>query len=283
MRRRPPPPAKPTIRTAILFAAFLVAVLGGYFIADAPVSAAQDDVSTTIAPEISEEGADAVESDPVRDELIREGAAVYSQICSSCHQPGGAGLPGQFPPLLDNPKVEDTEYVTDVINNGLSGEIVVAGETFDGVMPSFSTLGDADTEAVIAYLQNDLMAPAIDIDEFVAPAGPVAGTELPGLANIGQYIAYSLAAIVGGLVLAPRLFGVSDRLNSSWIDVWLKTLIIVLAVAIFTVFIPDWALKTTTVAKLDRIYQDVIGVGLWAGGMALVLGGLWWAHRESRI
>ncbi len=36
---------------------------------------------------------------------LREGAAVYTAICSSCHQPGGAGLSGQFPPLINNPNV----------------------------------------------------------------------------------------------------------------------------------------------------------------------------------
>jgi cytochrome c553 len=218
-------------------------------------------------------------SDESNDDLIRQGSGVYSGVCSSCHQPGGAGLGNQFPPLVDNPNVNDTEYVMSVIASGLSGEIMVAGETFNGVMPPLSTLSDDDTEAVIAYLQNNLEAPAADIDEFVLPGG----SEEPGSAGAGRYIGYAVAAAVAALFVAPRLLRVNDRMSSPWLDAFAKAIAIVAAVALFTIFIPDWALKTSTVANLDRIYQDIIGVGLWASGLALVLGGLWWAHRESRI
>ena len=63
----------------------------------------------------------------------------------------------------------------------------------------------------------------------------------------------------------------------------LLTAVIVLAVAFLTVVVPDWALKQGAVAKLSRIAQDVIGTGLWALGLVAVLGGLWYAHRESRV
>lgn len=228
------------------------------------------------------EESETVEVDQELLDELREGSAVYTSICSSCHQPGGAGLEGQFPPLRDNPQVDDTAYVTEVINNGRRGELVVNGVTYDSVMPAFSTLSDDETQAVIAYMQNDFEAPS---DENAAdlPTGPVAGTELPALTDATAIVAYLLAAAVAAMVLAPRLTSQHDRLDMPWLDAWLKTAVIVLGVIFFTMFVPDWALKTSAVAKLSRPAQDFIGVSLWSGGLALVLGALWYAHRESRI
>jgi len=228
---------------------------------------------------------DATEIDPAQaalDDQLREGAEVYSQICSSCHQPGGAGLPGQFPPLIDNPHVDDADYVADVIVNGRQGEIVVGDETYDGVMPSFSTLADDEVDAVIAYIQNDFAAPAAAIAEFES-SGPVAGTELPALTNLTAYVAYLLAALVAAMVLAPRLLSENSRLNTPWLDAWLKTGVIVVSVVFLTMFIPDWVLKTSAVSKLGPFAQDFIGSAVWGLGFTVVLGGLWYAHRESRI
>ena len=215
-------------------------------------------------------------------ELLQAGQQVYSQICSSCHQPGGAGLPGQFPPLLGNPNVDDSAYVAEVINNGRQGEIIVDGQTYNGVMPSFSTLSDDEVVAVTAYIQAGFVAPAAEA-AAAESTGPVAGTELPALTNMGAIIAYLLAAAVAALVLAPRLLSQNSRLAVPWLDAWLKTAVIVLAVAMLTIVIPDWALKQGAVSKLSRFAQDLIGTGLWSIGVAVILGGLWYAHRESRI
>lgn len=241
----------------------------------------QQVVGATEAP-IEEEAEEVDPAQAALDEQLREGAEVYSQVCSSCHQPGGAGLPGRFPPLIDNPNVDDAAYVADVIANGRQGEIVVNGEVYDGIMPSFSTLSEDETDAVIAYIQNDFAAPAAAIAEFESQV-PVAGTELPALTNLSAVVAFLLAAAVVAMVLAPRLLSENSRLNTPWLDAWLKTAVIVLSVIVLTVFVPDWALKTTAVSKLSRFAQDFIGSSLWAIGLAIVLGGLWYAHRESRI
>ena len=49
------------------------------------------------------------------------------------------------------------------------------------------------------------------------------------------------------------------------------------------VVVPSMVLQSETVARLDRPVQDVIGVGLWSGGLAVGLLGLWYTHRERRI
>jgi mono/diheme cytochrome c family protein len=216
------------------------------------------------------------------DDTLRQGAEVYSAVCSSCHQPGGAGLPGSFPPLIDNPNLDDAAYVEGVIRNGLSGEITVNGEVYDGVMPAQSTLGDADVTAVIAYIQSGFAAPAVPAAEVPA-SGPVAGTELPALANMGWIAALLIAVGAGALVLGPRVLATNDRREITWLDAWMKTAVIVVGSVAVTTIIPAKVLELDTVQELPRIGQDLITVGLWGGGVAVVLLALWFAHREQRV
>jgi len=277
------------LATAALLTALAVSATG-----PRPAAAQTDGTGTTVAdgtPTTAADGAGtgvttadsttADTMDPVLADQIVTGSEVYSQICSACHQPGGTGLPGQYPPLNGNPNVADAAYVTDVVTNGKQGPIEVLGETYNGVMPSFSTLSDDDIAAVIAYIQNGFQLPAGAAP--TAPTGPVAGTELPALANMGSLVAFLLAAAVGGLVLYPRLASQNSRLEVPWLDAWLKTAAIVAAVILLVVVIPDWALKTSAVSKLPRAGQDLIGLGLWGAGLGVVLGALWYAHKESRV
>lgn len=87
-------------------------------------------------------------------DLIAEGQQVYQAQCASCHQAGGEGVAGAFPPLANNPKSADSAYVTDVIQNGLSGEITVNGETFNGTMPPVN-LSSRQLEAVVAFVTSE--------------------------------------------------------------------------------------------------------------------------------
>ncbi|NQV06951.1 c-type cytochrome [bacterium] len=81
-----------------------------------------------------------------------DGKAVYDATCAACHQAGGIGVPGAFPPLADNPDAADGPYVESVIREGLSGPIEAPGGTFNGEMPAFGQLSDAEVAAVVAYL-----------------------------------------------------------------------------------------------------------------------------------
>lgn len=157
---------------------------------------------------------------------------------------------------------------------------MVDGVTYDGVMPSFSTLSDGDTAAVIAFMQNDFVAPAL---EAAIPLGPVAGTELPGLSNMTTLVAFGITAALVLMVLGPRILSENDRLDVPWLDAWLKTALIVSSVILLTVIIPDWAIRNSTVTSLSRFAQDLIGVSLWLLGMVVVAWSLWYAHRRSRV
>jgi mono/diheme cytochrome c family protein len=238
---------------------------------------------TTVAPDAATTDTTVDATSGANDELLIAGSEVYQSVCSGCHQPGGAGLAGQYPPLKDNPHVQDAEYVAGVIANGRSGQIQVLGNTYDGVMPAFSTLPDADVQAVIAYIQSGFVTPATAANPAPTDTGPVAGTQLPDLANMAMYLAFAIAVAGGAVALAPRIVDAHDRLDFPWLDAWLRTAIIVVAVIVFVVYIPSTVLKSETVAKLGTFGQDVIGVGLWGFGLALVLGALWFADREKRV
>lgn len=265
---------------ALLAASVLVALLLGPVVA---AGAAQDDPAGGAGGSAPVDTAEA-ETAPsgASDDTLILGAEVYASVCSSCHQPGGTGIVGQFPPLLDNPNVADTDYLRQVIANGRQGEIVVNGETYNGRMPAFSTLPDDEVDAVIAYVQSGFQAPS-NAPAAVVETGPVAGTELPGFANMTQLLAIAIAVGVVALVLAPRLTSAHSRLEMPWFDAWLKAGVIVIGFIVFTVFVPSWVLQTETVSGLDRMAQDIIGAGLWFGALAAGIWALWYANRERRI
>ena len=62
--------------------------------------------------------------------------ALYQTNCGACHQATGQGLTGAFPPLAGNQRViDDPDRVIENVLNGLTGELVVDGVTYNGVMP----------------------------------------------------------------------------------------------------------------------------------------------------
>lgn len=70
------------------------------------------------------------------EQLYDIGKGVYAQVCVSCHQPTGQGLPPAFPPLVGSEWVASEERMIRVILHGLQGPIKVKGADFNGVMPA---------------------------------------------------------------------------------------------------------------------------------------------------
>lgn len=82
-----------------------------------------------------------------------KGAALYSNVCASCHQEGGQGLPGVFPPLAGDPVViadDPTEHI-EIILNGLQGK-AIEGVSYPAPMPPFgSQLSNEEIAAIVNH------------------------------------------------------------------------------------------------------------------------------------
>ena len=86
-----------------------------------------------------------------------DGSKIFATQCTACHQPDGKGLPGHFPPLAGNHDLfRDRLLPVYVLLNGLSGPIAVEGNSYNGQMPSFAHLSDAEIAAVIRYVRDTL-------------------------------------------------------------------------------------------------------------------------------
>lgn len=85
------------------------------------------------------------------------GPEIYNGKCASCHSGDGKGVAGQFPPLANSDYISaDTEENKNrhikVVLDGLKGEIVVNGVTYNGVMqPWYDQLNDEEVAAVVNH------------------------------------------------------------------------------------------------------------------------------------
>jgi len=103
------------------------------------------------------------------------GEAVYAEHCTACHQSGGVGTPGLAPPLFNTlgtqlGSPDAVQYLSRLVVAGMVGRITVQGEPYNGAMPAFASLSDADLAAVLGYVIEDLNA-AVKPAGYVAPSG----------------------------------------------------------------------------------------------------------------
>ncbi len=92
-----------------------------------------------------------------------------------------------------------------------------------------------------------------------------------------------LILAVGAVVFGSRIVGVIDRRSVSWLDAWLRTAVIVVALIGLVALAPSFVLTWEPVSAMSRTTQEMIGAGVWTLGLTLGIAGLWWLHRGSRI
>ncbi|HEU0276669.1 MAG TPA: cytochrome c [Rhodanobacteraceae bacterium] len=68
-----------------------------------------------------------------------KGQQLFTANCSACHQTTGEGIPGAFPPLVNNPAVDaaDPTLHIETILHGAHGK-TIAGKTYSSQMPPFA-------------------------------------------------------------------------------------------------------------------------------------------------
>ncbi len=91
--------------------------------------------------------------------LKKLGERIYTN-CMACHQPSGEGTPKQFPPLNKSEWVvgdkASTARLARILLYGLSGEVNVRGQTYNGAMPAWGgQLKDYQIAAVLTYIRSN--------------------------------------------------------------------------------------------------------------------------------
>ncbi|WP_426429765.1 c-type cytochrome [Winogradskyella sp. HB-48] len=93
-------------------------------------------------------------SDPQLKASIERGKLVYEDLCITCHMGNGEGAPKVFPPLAQSDYLkENQEASIKGIKEGMSGEIVVNGITYNSVMAPLG-LSDEEVADVMNYINN---------------------------------------------------------------------------------------------------------------------------------
>lgn len=99
-----------------------------------------------------------------------EGAQLYADACAQCHGSDGRGIEGQAPPLALSPWVRDSDaWLVRIVLQGLTGRIVVNGETWNLNMPPHDdaeVFDDLRVAAILTFLRRSFG----HVDEPVSPA-----------------------------------------------------------------------------------------------------------------
>lgn len=85
----------------------------------------------------------------------KNGKALYEEHCSSCHKKNGKGMMRIYPPLLDSQWLQTDSTLIQLVLNGLKGEILVKGRTYNKEMPSFAHLDDEGIAAILSYIKKE--------------------------------------------------------------------------------------------------------------------------------
>lgn len=106
-----------------------------------------------------------------------DGKALYAAHCVACHQATGKGLPGVFPPLDGSEWVHGDERVlANILLHGVQGDIEVAGTHYNGAMPAFAQLSNAELAGLASYIRSSWSNQSPEVKTAVFEAEREAGS-----------------------------------------------------------------------------------------------------------
>jgi len=108
----------------------------------------------------------------------QDGKAVYDAHCAACHQPDGAGALGLAPPLAGTlgqrmAVPAGRQYLAGIVISGLAGKLEFKGVVYEGIMPAWPQLSDAELAAALNYVLS-----AFNAADLPAGHQPIAAEEL---------------------------------------------------------------------------------------------------------
>lgn len=107
------------------------------------------------------------------EQSIKRGAELYTTNCLSCHMQNGEGLDGVYPPLAKADflaKDKTGKKAIGAVLNGLEGELVVNGKSYNVPMPAQNYLTDEQIADVLNYVRNSWGNKAKAITESMVKA-----------------------------------------------------------------------------------------------------------------
>lgn len=167
---------------ALVFGGFYLGRYTGVFTGEGAVHAP---VSPTQMLQMAQRGgATAPAAAPVN------GQTIFAGTCAACHQASGVGSPGLFPPLAGSEFVTgDAGRMIRIVLKGLSGPVTVKGSRYNGQMPPWQQMSDAELAAVISYVRSSWGNAA-----GAVTAADVAAERAASAAHAGPWTAAELGA-----------------------------------------------------------------------------------------
>ena len=90
-----------------------------------------------------------------KQQFISQGKLVYQKQCVQCHQEDGNGYEMLYPPLNKaDILVKDPMSNLCYIVNGLDGELIVNGASYNMPMPKFNHLTNDELAKLLTYISN---------------------------------------------------------------------------------------------------------------------------------
>ena len=84
-----------------------------------------------------------------------QGQRLYMIHCGNCHLNEGQGLAKVYPPIAGSDYLEaNLDKILCGMRNGMKGEIVVNGVTYNQEMPGFEKLTDLEVAEIATYIYN---------------------------------------------------------------------------------------------------------------------------------
>lgn len=97
---------------------------------------------------------------------MKAGETIYNRYCMACHQKDGSGVPKLYPPVSKTEMVlNDEEGLIKIIIEGMQGETVVLGKTYNNIMPRHDFLNNEQIADLLTYVRNSFGNDAGAIEE----------------------------------------------------------------------------------------------------------------------
>lgn len=110
-------------------------------------------------------------ADPALAASVTRGSVVYKNVCITCHQADGGGVPNMNPPLIKTQYVlGDKARLAHIVLAGLAEPIEINGDDYKQHMPAQNYLTDQQVADVLTYVRNSFgnKASAVQVAEVKA-------------------------------------------------------------------------------------------------------------------